>query len=259
MQTLYTLRVGRQDRVALVLPNGPEMAVAFLAVAAGATCAPLNIDYSADEFDLYLTNLRAEALILQGMDSPARAVAHARGIRVIELLSMPKAEAGLFTLIGAAATRPVAYEFAGPNDIALVLHTSGTTSQPKVVPLTHANICTTAYNLLTALTLDAGDRCLNIVPLFHTYGLVASTLTSLATGASIVYTSGFSAPQFFAWLEEFRPTWYQAVPAMHQAILARATQHRETIARCPLRFIRSGTTPLPPLLRAEIECVFNSP
>jgi acyl-CoA synthetase (AMP-forming)/AMP-acid ligase II/thioesterase domain-containing protein len=259
VQTLHTLGVGRQDRLALVLPNGPEMAVAFLALASGATCAPLNLGYSIDEFDLYLANLHAEALLIpQGMDSPARAVAQARGIRVIELLCMPKAEAGLFTLIGATVARPVVHGFAGPNDVALVLHTSGTTSQPKVVPLTHANICTAADNLLTALTLDARDRGLNLVPLFHTYGLVAATLTSLAAGASVVCTPGFYAPQFFAWLEQFRPTWYQAVPAMHQAILACAAQHRETIARCRLRFIRSGTAPLPPSLRAELERVFNS-
>ena len=86
VQTLHAMGLGRNDRVALVLPNGPEMAVAFLAVAAGATCAPLNPAYSANEFDFYLADLHAQALIVQaGMDSPARAVAQAHGLQIIEL------------------------------------------------------------------------------------------------------------------------------------------------------------------------------
>ena len=141
------LGLSRNDRVALVLPNGPEMAVAFLAVAAGATCAPLNPAYSANEFDFYLADLHAKALIMQaGMDSPARAVAQARGLRIIELSPVLEAEAGLFTLTGEEHPRAAPHGFAQPDDVALVLHTSGTTSRPKIVPLTHTNICTSAYN-----------------------------------------------------------------------------------------------------------------
>ena len=259
VQTLYALGLGRQDRVALVLPYGPEMAVAFLAVTAGATCAPLNPAYSADEFDFYLTALRPNALMIeQGMDSPARALAQARDIPVIELSCMIKAEAGLFKLTSRRRMHISSHGFAMPDDVALVLPTSGTTSRPKIVPLTHTNICTAAHNLCAALALVESDRCLNMAPLFHTYGLVASTLTSLVAGASMVCPPGFAPRQFFAWLIEFRPTWYQAVPAMHQAILMNAAGHRETIARCPLRFIRTGTAPLPTRVRADLERVFNT-
>ncbi len=143
--------------------------------------------------------------------------------------------------------------------MALVLHTSGTTSRPKIVPLTHTNICTAAHNLQAALELVESDRCLNVLPLFHVSGLISAVLASLVAGASVVCTPGFYAPQFFAWLAEFRPTWYTAVPTIHQAILARATLHREIIARCPLRFIRSGSASLPPQVLAELERVFNAP
>src|SRR5205823_4460796 len=133
VQTLHAMGLGRQDRVALVLPQGPEMAVACLAVAAGATCAPLNPAYSTDEFDFYLTALRPKALLIeQGMDSPARAVAHARDLRVIELSCRHEAEAGLFRLTGEARTHTLSHGFAAPNDVALVLPTSGTTSRPKI-------------------------------------------------------------------------------------------------------------------------------
>jgi amino acid adenylation domain-containing protein len=260
VQTLHAMGLGRNDRVALMLPNGPEMAVAFLAVAAGATCVPLNPAFSNSEFDFYPADLRPKALIVQaGMDSPARAVAQARSLPIIELSPVLGAEAGLFTLTGEVHRRAVPCEFAQPDDVGLVLHTTGTTSQPKIVPLTHTNICVQAYNNRVALGLVASDRCLNMLPLFHTYGLIGTILASLAAGASIICTPGFDVPTFFACLAAFRPTCYPAAPTIHQAILAHAPLHHEIIARCPLRFIRSGSAALPLQVRAELEGVFNVP
>jgi amino acid adenylation domain-containing protein len=260
VQALHAIGIGHDDRVALVLPNGPEMAVAFLAVAASATCAPLNPAYSANEFDFYLTALHAKALIVQaGMDSPARAVAKTHGLCVIELSPVLEAEAGLFTFIGETYGHDTHHRFAQPHDVALVLRTSGTTSRPKIVPLTHANICTSAYHTRLALELVEGDKCLNVLPLFYGHGLIATMLASLVAGASIVCTPGFYTSQFFAWLAEFRPTWYSAVPTIHQAILACAPLHREIIACCPLRFIRSASASLPPQIFVELERVFNAP
>jgi acyl-CoA synthetase (AMP-forming)/AMP-acid ligase II len=260
VRVLRALGLGRNDRIALVLPNGPEMAVAFLSVAAGATCAPLNPAYSADEFATHLTALQAKALIVRtGMDSPARDVARARGLRTIELSPMLEAEAGLFTLAADGKAHVVLQGLAQPKDVALLLHTAGTTSRPKIVPLTHANLCTSAHNMRLALALLATDRCLNVLPMFHMHGLMGPVLTSLVAGASVVCTPHFAAPQFFTWLAEFRPTWYTAVPTIHQAILAGAAPHHEVIARCPLRFIRSGSAVLPPKVLAELERVFRSP
>ena len=132
--------LGRNDPVAIVLPNGPEMATAFVAVAAGAIAAPLNPAYRSEEFEFYLTDLGAKALItLAGADTPARAAAARHGIALLEL-SVPKgAPAGVFELRGgASAGAPERGGPATPDDVALVLHTSGTTSRPKIVPLTSA-------------------------------------------------------------------------------------------------------------------------
>src|SRR5262249_39898910 len=149
--------------------------------------------------------------------------------------------------------------FAQPDDVALVLHTSGTTSRPKIVPLTQTNICTSAHNIQAALALTAEDRCLNIMPLFHIHGLIAATLATLAAGASVMCTPCFDVTTFFAWMEAFHPTWYTAVPTMHQAILTRAESNREIIARCPLRFLRSSSAALPPQVMAALERVFQTP
>jgi acyl-CoA synthetase (AMP-forming)/AMP-acid ligase II/thioesterase domain-containing protein/acyl carrier protein len=267
VEKLNSIGVGRGDRVAIVLPNGPELAVTFLAVAAGATSAPLNPGYRANEFDFYLSDLNAKALIIQsGIDSPVIAVAQERGIPIVELSPLLEAEAGIFTLTGddpshggAATDRPLLPGFAEPADVGLVLHTSGTTSRPKLVPLTQANICTSAHNMRRALELTERDRGLTVMPLFHIHGLIGATLMSLSAGASVVCTTGFDVTRFFEWMDEFQPTWYTAVPTMHQALLTRAENNRAIIARRPLRFIRSCSAALPPQVMAELERVFQAP
>ena len=260
VQTLYAMGLGRHDRVALVLPSGPELAVALLTVAAGVTCAPLNPAYNADEYAFHLTDLRVKALIVQAdMDSPARAVAHAQGIRVIELCPRQGGEAGLFTLTGTTYQHAGVFTYAEPSDLALVMHTSGTTARPKIVPLTHANICASAHHMRTALALDERDRYLSVMPLFHCAGLVLGLLASLTAGASAVCPPGFDVSQFFVWLAEFRPTWYMGVSTIHHALLAQAPLYRETIARYPLRFIRAGAASLPRRVLAELESTFKVP
>jgi acyl-CoA synthetase (AMP-forming)/AMP-acid ligase II/acyl carrier protein len=260
VEALNRMGIGRGDRVGIVMPNGPEMAVTFLSVACAATCAPLNPSYGVDELDFYLSDLNASALVIQaGLDSPARAVACARGIPVIELTPQMGAEAGTFTLSGAGHLSPSDTGVAPPDDIALVLHTSGTTSRPKIVPLSHRNLLASAFSIKHALSLAADDCCLNVMPLFHIHGLVGATLASLAAGASVVCTPGFFATDFFRWLAKFRPTWYTAVPTIHQAILARAAANREIAESSRLRFIRSSSSALPPRVMAELEAVFGVP
>src|SRR5215467_10223441 len=255
---LRAMWIGRHDRIAVVLPNGPEMAVAILTVASNAACAPMNPAYGAEELDRYFADLRPRALITQaGIDSPARRVALSRGIRVIELSATFDAEAGVFTLEGRHwRMRP--HESVSGGDVALLLFTSGTTSQPKIIPLTQVNICTSAYSSAAAVALGETDRCLNVLPLFHGHGLIATVLASLAAGASVVCTPGCDVNNFFGWLTAFRPTWYSAVPTMHQAILAQARQQREQLGDCQLRLVRSASASLPPHVFAELERTFGT-
>jgi len=254
--------LGRGDRIAIVLPNGPEMAAAFLCLASGFATAPLNPAYREEEFDFYLGDLAARAVLVQrGEESPVRAIAARRGIPVIELLPAADGPAGGFALDGLAALRPsgAAGGMAGPDDAALILHTSGTTSRPKMVPLRNANLAASARHIGTTLALAPADRCLNIMPLFHIHGLIAAVLSSVAAGGSVWCSPGFNALRFFAWLDEVAPTWYTAVPTMHQAILARADRNREIIARQPLRFMRSSSSSLPSQVMTQIEAAFGAP
>ncbi len=250
--------IGRNDRVAIVLPNGPEMAAAFVAIASGATAAPLNPAYRTDEFEFYMSDIGAKALVVdKGSDSPAVAVARKLGVPIIELVGEPQKGAGSFTLEGGSFVGNGRY--AEPDDIALILHTSGTTSRPKIVPLSQRNVCASAGNIAETLRFTAADRGLNIMPLFHIHGLMAGLLAPFSIGSSVFCTPGFNALRFFAWMEEAKPTWYTAVPTMHQAILTRATHNRAVIAATPLRFVRSSSSSLPPQVIAELEATFNAP
>ena len=260
VEALPVFGLNRNDRVAIVLPNGPEMAVAFVAVAAGATCAPLNPSYRVNEFDFYISDLKAKALIIWSeMDSPAREVAQKHNIPIIELTPDFEAEAGIYKLAGEKRASPPDGGFAQPDDTALVLHTSGTTSRPKIVPLTQTNICSSGHNIAISFELKENDRCLNVMPLFHIHGLIGAVLSSLTAGASVVCTPGFDAVRFFEWVDAYQPTWYTAVPTMHQAILTHASANREIIARRPMRFIRSCSASLPERVMAGLEEVFNTP
>jgi oxalate---CoA ligase len=259
---LNGLGIGRGDRVALVLPNGPEMATAFVTIACGATTAPLNPAYRGEEFEFYLSDLNARALvILEGLESPARAVATARGIPIIELVPDASGPAGLFTLKPERplSGTPARAGFAEAEDVALVLHTSGTTARPKIVPLRHVNVTASAYHIGQTLELKREDVCLNIMPLFHIHGLIAAVLSSLAAGGAVVCTPGFNALKFFSWFEEVGPTWYTAVPTMHQAILGRAGRNAESLKAGRLRLIRSSSASLPPQVMEELEQVFGVP
>jgi len=260
---LNGLGIGRNDRVAIVLANGPEMATCFVACASGVASAPLNPAYRADEFEFYLSDLNARALVVErGSSSPAIEVAAKLNVQVLDLVVPDGAPAGSFVLEprdGRIATSAAEPTWAEPDDVSMVLHTSGTTSRPKIVPLSQANLCASATHIGRTLQFTPGDRGLNIMPLFHIHGLIAGVLSPLAAGSQVFCTPGFNALKFFGWMDEARPTWYTAVPTMHQAILARAGKNADVIARHPLRFLRSSSSSMPPQVIRELEEVFKAP
>jgi acyl-CoA synthetase (AMP-forming)/AMP-acid ligase II/aryl carrier-like protein len=257
---LRSLGVGQSDRVAVVLPNGPEAAVAMIGVAAGSVCVPLNPSLTADELRRYLADLRVSALLTRAdMDSAGRGVAHILGIPVIDLSPRPNEGPCAFNLVGPGTGRIVGGELAPSANDAFILLTSGTSSRPKMVPLTHAAVCRSADNVGATLALGPRDRLLNVLPLFHVHGLVSGVLAALAAGSSVVCTAGFDATAFFGWLKEFRPTWYTAVPAIHRAVLSEAGGARHGAQQWPLRLIRSASSPMSPDVMGGLEALFGVP
>jgi acyl-CoA synthetase (AMP-forming)/AMP-acid ligase II len=173
----------------------------------------------------------------------------------------PGESAGQFTLQSDALPLQAA-EHGGPaqaDDVSMLLHTSGTTSRPKIVPLSQRNLAASAVHIRDTLRFTAADCGLNIMPLFHIHGLIAGVLAPLAAGSQVFCTPGFNALKFFGWMDEAKPTWYTAVPTMHQAILSRAAKNADVIRRHPLRFLRSSSSSIPPQVIRELEAVFGAP
>jgi acyl-CoA synthetase (AMP-forming)/AMP-acid ligase II/acyl carrier protein len=251
--------IGRTDRIALCLPNGPEAATAFLGVANVAICAPLNPHYQQAEFSFFLQDLQANALILTDRDnSVARIAAESLDIPVFWLFPS-STTAGAFILEGPDVAAPLPFDAPTPGATALILHTSGTTARPKQAPLRHTNLVHSAFNVGRTLNLTGADRCLNIMPLFHIHGLVAALLASLSAGGQVVCTPGFDGLHFLKWLADWRATWYTAVPTMHQAIVVQAARSTARLDNTHLRFIRSSSAPLSPQICADLERSFGVP
>ena len=248
--------LGPSDRVAIVLPNGPEMASAFMAVAAYMSAAPLNPAYKESEYAFYLEDLAPKLVIVEaGSENPVRAAASALSIPVVEAVVGDNDPAGAFRRFEAEADATPA----GANNEALVLHTSGTTSRPKVVPLMQRNIMASARNIAASLELTDSDHCLNIMPLFHIHGLIAVLATSMSKGASVCCTGGFNALKFLDQARDEKISWYSGVPTMHQAILLRAKRQADAAKGLGLRLIRSSSASLPPAVFEELNDVFECP
>jgi acyl-CoA synthetase (AMP-forming)/AMP-acid ligase II len=256
-ERLAAYGVGRGERVAIALGNGPAMALSFLAAATCATAAPLNPKYRQDEFAFYFEDTRATTLIVppDGMEA-ARAAAFPGMTVVVAAL---RADGTLDLSLERGARPPQPFIPPQPDDVALILHTSGTTSRPKRVPLRQRNLTASARNIIDAYRLSPDDRALCVMPLFHIHGIVATLLAPLASGGSVVLPPGFDAMRFWGWLTTFRPTWFSAVPTMHQMLLARAERQIAAIRAAPLRFIRSSSAPLPPVVLERLEAMFQAP
>ena len=256
-------QIHKKDVIAIVLENGPEMATCFLSTASNCCAAPLNPSYTESEFKFYLDDLKPKALIVsENSVSPVIKLSIKKGIKIFRLIASNENKLGKFSLKSDSQNK-VNYKYKKnkifPDDIALVLHTSGTTSKPKMVPLTHLNLCSSAKNIVGTLKLARTDRCINIMPLFHIHGIVGLLLSSLFSGGSIFPSRRFNALKFFGWLDEISPTWFSAVPTMHQAILIRASKNKKIISRTKLRFVRSSSAPLSSKTMMEIENIFKCP
>ncbi|MEN9674162.1 MAG: hypothetical protein RIS76_58 [Verrucomicrobiota bacterium] len=259
VRELNRLGVGRGDRVVLALPQGADLALTFLAVTAGATAVPLNPASSGAEFASLFHDLQPRALILPaGEASEARRVAGDMGVPVLDLTA-GSGPGRLPQLAGPVRGLEGSDGFADPGDVALVLYTSGTTARPKRVPLTHANLLASLRSIGTTLRLGPDDRCLNVMPLFHIHGLVACLLASLGAGGSTVCTDSFDPDRFLSNLDQWKPSWYSAVPTIHQAILSRADNGSGCSVVSSLRLIRSSSAALPPPVMARLEAVFGVP
>ncbi|KAF6229537.1 hypothetical protein HO173_011392 [Letharia columbiana] len=260
-KNLAHLGIAPQAAVSIALPNSYEFIVAFLAASwQRAIAAPLNPAYKQEEFEFYIDDLSsAVTLVPRGsfyQDGPAVRAARKYKAAVAECywngheVVLEIKDSG--KLSGKEGQE---VQKAQPDDIALVLHTSGTTGRPKAVPLTHRNLTRTMKNVQTTYKLTSNDRTLLVMPLFHVHGLLAGLLAPLFSGGSVIVPSRFSASEFWDNFITYKANWYTAVPTIHQILLRNPPPSNMP----EIRFIRSCSSPLSPKTFSELERAFNAP
>jgi acyl-CoA synthetase (AMP-forming)/AMP-acid ligase II len=257
---LAALGLSPQAAVSIALPNSYAFVVAFLATSwQRAIAAPLNPAYKQEEFEFYIDDLKsAIALVPRGsVAKDGAAVRAARKFNAAIAECYWDDSVGEVILdvkeSGKLSSQPIAR--AQPDDVALVLHTSGTTGRPKAVPLTHRNLTTTMRNVTQTYRLTPQDRTLLVMPLFHVHGLLAAFLAPLHSGGSIIIPPSFSASTFWKHFTTHAATWYTAVPTIHQILLKTALPSPLP----PIRFIRSCSSPLSPSVFHALEKTFQAP
>ena len=254
---LRALGLGRGDRIAIALPNGLEMIASFLAAASVGTAAPLNPAYTLDEFKFYLEDTGARAIVVPAGGAD---IARAAAGEATTIIDVETGRDGIVRLSSAARVglgREA--ETVSSDDIALILHTSGTTSRPKRVPLPHRNLMISARNVANTYKLTADDVSLCVMPLFHVHGLVASTFATLLTGGTVVVPPRFNPLSFWATVRDNNATWYSAVPTIHQVLLSRTKPGAKPAGAEQLRFIRSCSAALAPQTMSDIQERFGAP
>ena len=248
--------LSNKDRAAIVLPNGPYMASSFLAISSYMSAAPLNPSYKSEEYEFYLKDLNPKIVLVEkNSNNPVVDVAKKLKIELCEINPEKDGPSGIFNIY----ENETEYSLPDENDESLVLHTSGTTSRPKIVPLTNKNIFSSAENISKSLNLSESDHCLNIMPLFHIHGLIAILASSMKAGASVCASNGFNAIKFLDLAKSEKINWYSGVPTMHQTILLRARRNSEIAKELKLRLIRSSSASLPPAVFKDLNDVFNCP
>ncbi|HET7033438.1 MAG TPA: non-ribosomal peptide synthetase, partial [Casimicrobiaceae bacterium] len=258
-QVLAGVGLGRGKRVAVALPNGPEMVIAMLALLSSrAACAPLNPALDENAGRASLSAMRIDALIVAAdVPSPLRRTAKALGLRIIEMVEPRDPATSCFANVEALAHRSRA-DRAEPDDLALLMATSGTTGRPKIVPVSQNDLLVGMRRQLRGIEVTNADRCLCVAPLFTTSGIRRNLLGMLLAGGSVVCVPSFRAEAFVDWIRTFRPTYYSGGPAVHLAIL----QHHEPsgpIGPSSMRFVLSGATSLPVDVERRLEAFLGVP
>jgi acyl-CoA synthetase (AMP-forming)/AMP-acid ligase II len=256
--SLNSVGYGRNDRIAISMSNGPEMAVAMASLVSGFTVIPLNPQYTEAELESIVKDLGLKALVVEkGQDSPSKRVARAHGIEVIELLKINEEEAGSFILEGMPERPSNEPNYAQPDDIAHVLFTSGTV-EPKRVPLTQSNLCHNIdYYAKIFKSKPEEDIYLNMLPLFHVFALNI-LYRVLRHGGRFICAPGFIPSEFFHWLDSTGPTWYAGPPTIHQMVMDLSKGNEAIVSRCNIKWIGTGSASMSMKLMAQLEDLFKA-
>ncbi len=257
---LLSARVG--DRVALLLGNSIDFALTYFAVIrAGLVAVPLNPGYTVTELTQILEQCDAHLLIVDSATGDLGESAAGDSCTVVfcdEVVSERESLRGLLkqslrSLVRFKAPTGIAFPRVVPDDLALLLFTSGSDGAPKGVMLTHGNLVSNVQalaDLRNPPTVSAEDTVLAVLPLFHVYGLNTVLTLAISAGAGVVVLDHFDPVDSLEVIAREHVTTVAGAPAMY-LMWSRVPSVREAMR--PVRMLSSGGAPLPPEVFTRFE------
>ncbi|KAJ7708845.1 acetyl-CoA synthetase-like protein [Mycena rosella] len=253
------------DRIMVVLPTGPENALALLALASYHTCAPVNASCTAAELLDDARRLNAKAIVTT-RDAEERlelrSLSDALGCDVVYIEPRTSGPCGLFDM-DTMGEAPMQVPFRpsklhGLGDQSLILHTSGTSGKKKVVPYSLLSLIVGTCAVVQSWDLQESDVNLNMMPLFHVGGIVRNLLAPIFSGGSAIMCAGFDAMAFWMLARDLQASWYYAAPTIHHAILASQPAGIVPSRDLRVRMIANAAGGLLPSLAVSLKSTFEA-
>lgn len=248
----WTEAAGGAPRILGLLPDRPSTALAVLSLTGGAAVAPVNPALAQVEVEAFAARLSPATVLVRADRAEDRARAEALGLPVALLRERVGAHCADFDLELPAPPGPSA----GRDRPGLVLSTSGSTGNPKLVPLTTEQMMRSAANIASWLRLGPTDRALHMLPMFHVGAFVDLLLAPLLSGGSVHFGHPITTERLVRAIADERATWIQLVPTMLHHLL----EHGDAgLARAAsrLRFVRTVSADLAPTLQKRAHDLFG--
>ena len=248
--------------VVLALPNGYILGLGCLAVSSYYTAAPLNISGGPAQFRSDVELARPQCILVLESDVERLGLREPwvseSGIHILLILPQLDMTFQVQPLNDAPSSAQLVTAIPnGPDDMALILFTSGTSGTKKVVPVTCFGLLIGVQCVMESWGLTPQDACLNMMPLNHVGGLVRNLFAPVLSGGSTILYPAFDPNMFWDSLENGHGTWYYASPSMHMSILAEASLRGDTVSKCRLRLVCNAAGGLLPALAAQLRDTFH--
>ncbi|KAF3480824.1 uncharacterized protein GIQ15_06171 [Arthroderma uncinatum] len=246
---------GRKPRVMVVLPNGPSLALATLAVANRYTLVPMAKAVTPEQLKMDIKAVDADAILMLE-DDVQRFQLGSIAVFTVHPQDDLTFKTSCVNHSNQSSTHAQPSPN-GPDDLAIILFTSGTSGTKKMVPITTLNLLASVIFTADSLGLDPASRCLNMMPLHHIGGMVRSLWAPIFSKGSTICCPVFDPSFFWDAVDQWHPTWYYATPTMHHMILVEAENCKDVVNKSSIKFICNAGGGLPPTLATQLHNTFG--
>ncbi|MCS6806963.1 MAG: long-chain-fatty-acid--CoA ligase [Acidobacteriota bacterium] len=256
---LLELGVNKGDKVCVMLTNRPEFVYLFLATPKlGAVLVPINVLLKAEEVQYIVNNSDATTMVTESKFLPLIEAIRPVCPQLKQIVVVgDDAPAGMLSFTELLAAPPDELDVPiSPDDEMGIIYTSGTTGKPKGVVLTQGNYYINSWQGAMVSGMNADERAMCILPLFHVNGQVVTILMPMQGGGSMILTEGFSPKTFFENLARYRATTFSGVPTVYSILLNLPDADQYDLSS--LRMCICGAAPMPVEVFTRFEEKFHA-